>query len=336
MNTNTNTTTTTTTNTNLDHSETIYQSSQIFEFEREHLKRVFQSPVSQAIVASVTDMITIAQFPRVQANVWFGSSGVCTPLHYDASTNLFHQLIGNKTVWLFPPSAASSLGLYPWGSELQRSCYVGVHTPQGLNYTAVDLHRGYKTDLTAGDSLLIPAYWLHHVCASSASASVSIWATSEFDIETKAMSSLMFPHLQPWNIRQRLRAIVFAIAVVAGSTFRELISHLQSRYAFPVVDVSVHAISEPTQRDTCDSDRDLLPDQPHSSLDKDLTDLLHPWLTRFQNVLKSLSPDVRVIVLANVFEALLFACLNVKRGRDDERAAVVVHIITSCLGSTTT
>lgn len=46
----------------------------------------------------------------LQVNLWFGSVGLQTYMHYDASFNAFAQLRGRKRFTLFPPTAA----MYPW------------------------------------------------------------------------------------------------------------------------------------------------------------------------------------------------------------------------------
>ena len=44
-----------------------------------------------------------------QANIWVGTGGTCTPLHYDNAHNLLLQAVGSKRVWTFPPNASADL-----------------------------------------------------------------------------------------------------------------------------------------------------------------------------------------------------------------------------------
>ena len=45
------------------------------------------------------------------SSIWIGSKGVTTRLHYDIPNNLFVQIKGRKTFYIYPPSL--NLKFYP-------------------------------------------------------------------------------------------------------------------------------------------------------------------------------------------------------------------------------
>ncbi|KAL3936264.1 MAG: hypothetical protein SGBAC_008390 [Bacillariaceae sp.] len=110
-------------------------------------------------------------------NIWMGTGGTRTPLHFDSYDNVFVQLVGAKYVRLYDRSETSHL-------------YVSTESQYGLqgNMSAVncemedftkhpDAKNAKYTEvlLLPGDALFIPARCWHYVRSLSTSISVNYW-----------------------------------------------------------------------------------------------------------------------------------------------------------------
>ncbi|GAX38631.1 cupin-like domain-containing protein [Nodularia sp. NIES-3585] len=96
-------------------------------------------------------------------NLWIGTGGNITPLHWDAAQNLLSQVRGRKRILLFEPKQISFL--YPFSVHSQ--------TPHisHLNIDKLDIEKFPKFQkakyteciLEPGEMLFIPAFWWHQV-----------------------------------------------------------------------------------------------------------------------------------------------------------------------------
>lgn len=113
---------------------------------------------------------------RVVTNLWVGSQGCKSPLHFDQSENFLAQVAGTKQVTLFAP--AQSEYLYPAiGDNLPHCSRVDVFDPDLATFPlfARAMASGYSARLAKGDILYIPMRWWHAVESLSFSISVNIW-----------------------------------------------------------------------------------------------------------------------------------------------------------------
>lgn len=114
-------------------------------------------------------------------NVWVGTGGTRTPLHFDTYDNLFVQVVGIKYVRIYATSETDKLYVI---RKDDASCSFGM---QG-NMSAVDCElEDYGTYYKArdaiykevvmfpGDCLYIPARSWHYVRSSTTSISVNFW-----------------------------------------------------------------------------------------------------------------------------------------------------------------
>ena len=97
------------------------------------------------------------------ATLWAGHGGGCTPMHWDAVSNFFTQLVGRKQVLLFPPSAWPSLYPYPFLHAMESYAMVDVESPDLDRFPALARARGLETTLEPGDVLWLPSFYWHHV-----------------------------------------------------------------------------------------------------------------------------------------------------------------------------
>ena len=111
-------------------------------------------------------------------NVWMGTGGTRTPLHFDSYDNLLVQLVGAKYVRLYAPCCAPNLyvnkeagGFGSQGNMSEVDCeledYQKHPLVKGCEYQEVLL--------LPGDCLYIPAGYWHYVRSLSTSISVNYW-----------------------------------------------------------------------------------------------------------------------------------------------------------------
>jgi hypoxia-inducible factor 1-alpha inhibitor (HIF hydroxylase) len=129
-----------------------------------------------------------------QSNVWMGKPGLITHTHYDAQHNFFVQLQGRKRFTLLPPHATAADGsplpvfpclhphfghLAPAPSEHVLPLFEPVHDNTSTSTSSsLSLPLAYIAELGAGDMLVVPSFWWHHVETLEASVSVNVWSTA--------------------------------------------------------------------------------------------------------------------------------------------------------------
>ena len=145
--------------------------------------RFFERPAAAPLLADLEfdeRFLDKAASPR-QVFFWYGPAGTVTPLHHDTSNVLLTQVRGRKRVTLVP--ALESHRMYN---------DVAVYSP--VDPEAPDLERfplyseatAMTVTLEAGEALLIPVGWWHHVRSLDTSISVSFTA-------------FCFPNFFEWN-----------------------------------------------------------------------------------------------------------------------------------------
>jgi ribosomal protein L16 Arg81 hydroxylase len=102
------------------------------------------------------------------AYMWFGPAGTITPLHHDALSVLFNQVLGRKRFRLISPLATHFL-------------YNNISVYSDVDPLAVDTDRfplfeqarQITVTLEPGETLFVPVGWWHHVESLDVSISVS-------------------------------------------------------------------------------------------------------------------------------------------------------------------
>ncbi|NJL37208.1 MAG: cupin-like domain-containing protein [Leptolyngbyaceae cyanobacterium SM1_4_3] len=110
--------------------------------------------------------------PISDFNLWLGTSGHTTCLHYDPMDGTLLQLHGAKKVVLFPPSQLYNLYPFPFWVHLRhglkmRASYSQVY-PERPDFEAFPrlkqaLQHRYDDVLQQGEVLFIPAGWWHEL-----------------------------------------------------------------------------------------------------------------------------------------------------------------------------
>ena len=281
-----------------------YYSARMAEVRAGRLVQAVHSPVGEALGS-----YALAVAPRTGttalAHVWLGSTAACTPLHYDAAANVLTQVLGEKIVTLYPPEAVAAAGLMPWASTLQRSARTGWDGVASAR-AAIGGHVARIFRLAPGDALLIPAYWLHHVCAvgesnangSTPSLSVSLWAESAAQLEARALLAEPLPAALTgrYSDEDHIAIVTRLFVLISGRYANAAAAALRSRYA-GLQKRSDHSII------VCSRNRNVL-DEEGSKM----------WLMRASRALAAqVSTAARIIVIANWAEEALLRALRMSR-----------------------
>lgn len=133
----------------------------------------------QNIAQKLGELLADVRFPKpVQAaklNLWFGSAGTITPLHFDGNNNLYAQIVGSKRWTLHDPADSPSLYQYPDGSRMSHISSVDVEALDSARFPLYPAARAISFTLEPGQLLYLPAFWWHHVVSLSVSISVNQW-----------------------------------------------------------------------------------------------------------------------------------------------------------------
>jgi tRNA G37 N-methylase Trm5 len=107
------------------------------------------------------------------------SPGLCLWLHYDVLDNVLVQLVGTKSVLLFPPAAAGGLYLNASSSALPTRALWHAEEAPALHAAfpryAAARAAAHEVTLAPGDALFIPALWAHAVRCDDFSVAVNVF-----------------------------------------------------------------------------------------------------------------------------------------------------------------
>jgi hypothetical protein len=112
---------------------------------------------------------------RRTQNLWVGSRGSLTMLHYDAKNNFLTEMHGTKEVTLFPPTRQAEM--YP--HELSRPTFFYSRVdPADVDRERFPLFPekpGVSFELAPGETLYIPPFWWHRIRSRELSVSVNVF-----------------------------------------------------------------------------------------------------------------------------------------------------------------
>jgi len=142
-----------------------------------------QHPLFDQIPSLLQDIIiepSLCSETSTLKNIWMGTGGTRTPLHYDSYDNLLVQIVGIKYVRIYMQSETDKL--YVMRSNHSSSYgYQGnmsqIHCEEE-DYDKYPLTRDaayMETVLFPGDCLFIPSRVWHYVRSLSTSISVNYW-----------------------------------------------------------------------------------------------------------------------------------------------------------------
>ena len=179
-----------------------------YYIQQRSIAREFPELVPDLIKPLWMDAIKV----HLVTNIWFGSAGCKTPLHYDRSHNFLGQVYGRKRIILFPPSCSR----YLYAASDKRLPHVSrlnVFTPDVAAFPEFARAQRHGVDFTIspGDLLYIPQGWWHAVESLDVSISVNSWwigltAFGAWVARNLPTSSGRQKIYSMWRERQPLRA----------------------------------------------------------------------------------------------------------------------------------
>jgi len=135
-------------------------------------------------------------------NLWIGDSRSITSIHSDPYENIYHVVRGSKTFLLLPPTEGWCLKerLYPHATyrrESEKSPLLLKPSPPTtppVRWSSIshperagslpDAAHPMIIDVTAGETLYLPAGWWHHVRQSSLTIALNWW----YDVEPRGQT----------------------------------------------------------------------------------------------------------------------------------------------------
>jgi hypothetical protein len=119
--------------------------------------------------------IPYVQRKLLAKNIWMGSRGNVTKLHYDTEDNINVQLRGSKEVILYPSAQLDELyPRRPW-EYMANFSRVDIEKPDLARFPLFSRATPWRAVLQPGDFLYIPIYWWHQFYTLDASINVNFW-----------------------------------------------------------------------------------------------------------------------------------------------------------------
>ena len=111
--------------------------------------------------------------------LWIGGYGSMTGMHNDDENNVLCQIYGNKTVYLYPPSAREYLyvnSMYDSGTECCDVDVLNSIEDNQIKYPKFNQAKSLEIvcKLSPGDMLYIPKFWYHQVVSDNNNVSISV------------------------------------------------------------------------------------------------------------------------------------------------------------------
>lgn len=148
-----------------------------------------------------------SKWPKVQRYVLMGVQGAFTDFHIDfAASYVYYHVIWGKKVFLFAPPTPANLNAYrAWTSSAR----------QEAEWLGDSLQRLARVEIAAGETMLIPAGWIHAVHTPQDTLVIGgnflsdfnvamHWRLEELEIATRVPRKFRFPHLMrlAWYVAQ--------------------------------------------------------------------------------------------------------------------------------------
>lgn len=96
-------------------------------------------------------------------NLWLGSGGNISPLHFDRGDNILVQVRGSKKFVFFDPWQTPYLYPFPADCQIPHTSQVDIDRPDLTRFPKFPKAKSCECVLEAGEILFIPAFWWHQV-----------------------------------------------------------------------------------------------------------------------------------------------------------------------------
>ncbi|KAH6918702.1 hypothetical protein BKA70DRAFT_1247992 [Coprinopsis sp. MPI-PUGE-AT-0042] len=108
-------------------------------------------------------------------NAWIGPERTISPAHTDPYNNLYVQLVGQKSVWIAPPTISVSMNIPSPEATLKNTARRDVFGEWDVDFKEQVAPHAMGAVLEPGDLLYTPCGWWHALRSESTSFSLSIW-----------------------------------------------------------------------------------------------------------------------------------------------------------------
>ncbi|NET74474.1 MAG: cupin-like domain-containing protein, partial [Sphaerospermopsis sp. SIO1G2] len=133
-------------------------SEQYYYLQQQPIKLVFPELLPDI---EIPDYMSRKSF--MVANIWIGTGGNTTPLHWDAAQNILCQIRGRKKLSLFAPNQTEFLYPHSVDSKAPHLSYVNIDKPDVEKFPKYQDSQKIECVLEAGEMLFMPPFWWHHV-----------------------------------------------------------------------------------------------------------------------------------------------------------------------------
>jgi len=162
-------------------------------------------------------------------SVWMSGAGNVTPIHYDLSENILVQIVGEKRVLLWDPAQYPLLYLNPIGALHDRQSRIDVNRPDPTSFPKFMNAKALEYILGPGESLYIPAFWMHYVHTINFSVSVTYWWGSPQ--VARFISGMQKILMSSQRLEDALSKIERCVSETVGLSRPELLVLLQNMFA---------------------------------------------------------------------------------------------------------
>jgi len=138
--------------------------------------------MQRSIHAEFPEVAADLEVPRVLvpgdlrvANLWLGSGGTLTPLHFDIANNLLCQVHGRKSVKVLAPDQTEYLYPLPTWSSYAHLSEVDLEAPDYHRFPLLEKTTAIEVILEPGTALFLPGFWWHQVRSLELSISINLW-----------------------------------------------------------------------------------------------------------------------------------------------------------------
>jgi ribosomal protein L16 Arg81 hydroxylase len=114
----------------------------------------------------------------MKKNLWVGSAGASSGLHYDMMHNAVAQIAGRRRVVLFAPEETRRLYPYPVRSLSWHHSPIRVEEPDLERFPAFAGAQRLEVEIGRGELLFIPKGWWHHFASVENAIAINFfWVT---------------------------------------------------------------------------------------------------------------------------------------------------------------
>jgi ribosomal protein L16 Arg81 hydroxylase len=145
---------------------------------RHYLRLALEGPFSDLLADEYELPIYCRKRIFMKKNLWVGSAGASSGLHYDMMHNVVAQIVGRRRVVLFAPEEARRLYAYPVRSLAWHHSPIRVEEPDLERFPAFAGARRFEVEIGRGEMLFIPKGWWHHFASVEDAIAINFfWVT---------------------------------------------------------------------------------------------------------------------------------------------------------------